>query len=184
MLKQIETAADFLLWAHEINAGLMTPKNKPDYQDTYAHSSRNKLDELISHPEILPQLSVVFCAIYNTMSYDEVEHMLKVRAAHKVKQAMEAEYKELDEQHAARVADWNRREADLARREQAFKAAMKPYHKRLGETRRQRDNYRAECDRLERNAEWYKAEAKKAAAQAIDDHEDAKKYRQIKQLIA
>jgi chromosome segregation ATPase len=123
MIRQIETAADLMQWADAVNTGILNIP-KCDMQDIYARSQQETIDKLFIEST---ERALILCSVYNTMSYDEVERLLKVLAHSKVQKQMQLEYAELDE----RIKEIDNRAAAQANREHEFKNMMKPYHKRL-----------------------------------------------------
>lgn len=169
-LRTITNSAEFMAWAREVNQGLHTPAKIADWQDVYAHSKRGVLDSLINNSDV--DLRLIMCSIYNTMGYDEVEHMLQVRAAFKVQVQINKEYEELDRKTAKAEEDLNRQRLELLQREDRLKNAVKSINKRVEKWRKVYDRALFHIKALEETNESQK--------QAV---QDAKKYRKIKALL-
>ena len=73
---------------------------------------------------------------------------------------------------------------ELHRAERTFKDSMKPYHKRLSDLRRENAQLKAKLQNQEDTNARQRVELKATKCEVIDSYEDAKKYRQIKQLLA
>ena len=115
---------------------------------------------------------MVITSVYNTMSFDEVEHLLNILARHKCGKQRAIDDKEFD-----------RREAALAARECAQLDSRKSYYKKLAtlhstiaDLQRRNDEMTGRLDRM-------RAERNAAILDARQYEVDAKKYRTIKDLL-
>ena len=94
-MKTIESTKDLLTWSREINAGI-TLSRKCDMQDVYAHSKQSDIDKFFIESDTDRRL--VLCSVYNTMSYEEVERLLRVLAKHKLNEMIREEQTTLDKE--------------------------------------------------------------------------------------
>lgn len=180
---EIDSAETFLKWAKTVQFDVSKwARPRCDYQDDYAHTAVEVIDASFN-AATADERRTILCAVYNTMSYDEVERLLLVRAKEVRQIERRALYADFEEVERRRDVAAGRREDAITARERAFKEAMKPYHKRLADTQRQLQDARAQVAHLQERAEWYKSEAKRAVGLAIDDHEDARKFRQVRALL-
>lgn len=121
-MKRIETPADLIQWANEINQtiGHMTAGKKADLQDVYARSTEAQIDAAFLADENKHARKLIVCSVNNIMAFEEVERLLNVLARHKcIKQA------EIDE------VEYQRRMNEIHARENAFREAQKPIHKKI-----------------------------------------------------
>lgn len=120
-INKIENIEQLIAWAGFINRGFLTPGNKCELQDIYAHSGYNELAEMFMECK---DRKLVLCSVYNTMGYDEVERLLKYFAKQKGEEIVNREME-------ARLESLNKREIELLQKEQTFKDCRKSYWKRI-----------------------------------------------------
>jgi len=95
---KIENLEQFVTWAKEVNMGTTTAR-KCELQDIIARSNFENLKKLFCEAKY--ERDLILCSIYNTMSYQFVEDMLKALAKHMAQEIIEKEeyrYMELNKQ--------------------------------------------------------------------------------------
>lgn len=126
-IKKIETKEDMLAWANAINNHPMSISEKCDFQDIWARSDRKTLDRLFI--ESNGSRNIIVCSVHNTMSYEEVEHLLKTWAADKANKIINAEIETLTSDHMTKLNEVNRKE-------NALNGCLKGYWKRIADLRK------------------------------------------------
>ena len=162
-MNRIETIEDLMEWAKEINSGV-TVARKCDLQDVYAHSKQSDIDRLFLDDGTDRRL--VLCSVYNTMAYGEVERLLKVRGKSLLNKMIREEQDSLDRQYS-----------ELSSRESTFESAKKHIYKRIADLNTEKANLQKQNSRFR---ELYHKEQKRANL----NEKDAKRYQQIKSLLA
>jgi hypothetical protein len=127
-MRTINSKEDLVQWANEVNRGLTT-KQKPDYQDYYAHSIQKDLDKWFL--EANGERKLILCSVYNTMAYEEVERLLLVWAKEKAQRIIDRDMEETNKYYEEQCAKLATREKALSAKEQAFQECKKPIHKHI-----------------------------------------------------
>jgi hypothetical protein len=168
-LNSIQSKDDLVQWAKEVNFGIST-EQKCRYQDIYAHSNKDDIEKFFI--ETVSDRALILCSVYNTMSYDTVEQLLKHLAWHKMSEQMKIEYEELD-----------KKVSTLAAKERAFQESMKPFHKRMSELRK-RNEFLEHAFSDIKAREAYLVEDSRALKREVKDLEaKAFRYDTIRELL-
>lgn len=168
-MKTIQTREDLIKWAREVNCGLGMAK-KADYQDIYAHSFEEDIERFFL--DSASDRALILCSVYNTMSYDTVEKLLKCLVRAKVQKQMKDEYEELD-----------KRESALAKRESSFKESMKPFHQKMTKLRKRNEFLECAFSDLQ-SREAFLVEDNRALKREVNDLEaKASKYDTLRELL-
>lgn len=122
-MNRIETKEELIAWATAVNQGL-TLKEKCDYQDIWAHSNPETIKRLFL--DCNGERSLIVHSVFNTMSYDAVEDLLKTWAVAKANKVVEEEI----ERH---YKDINKRDGEVFKRELSLKDCLKGYWKRMSD---------------------------------------------------
>lgn len=172
-MTRIENKTDMLIWARHINNNIinMPMSDKCDLQDIWGHSAVGKIQDAFIACE--GERKLVICSVSNVMDFQQVEDLLSHLAQYKCRKQ-----REIDEE------EFIKRDAELFRKEQAFKDAMKPYHKRMKELRRQNELLKSSNESIQQLADHRLDEMRAAKRDANDYHEKAIKYDQIRSLLS
>jgi hypothetical protein len=135
-VRTIQSKEDLVQWAKEVNNGLSI-KQKPDYQDYYAHSTRADINKFFI--EANGERALIVCSVHNCMAYEEVERLLTVLANHKARKVINEEIEYYANQGAARLNALNKDREIFEAEKRSFKESMKPYHKRLAALRKRNE---------------------------------------------
>jgi len=173
-MKQIETKEDMIKWATAINNGPVSITDKCDYQDVWAHSSRNLLDRLFI--EASGSRNLIICSVHNTMAYEEVEHLLKTWATYQAN-------KVIDRELELYLADHMKRETELHRKEQAFDEGKRTIYRRIKKLKQRTDRALEINAQLTKRIEQYRNDTNAANRHANEYEQKACKYDTIKAAL-
>ena len=117
-MRTIKSTEELVQWAKEVNQGLTT-KQKPDYQDYYAHSAVKDIEKWFI--ETNGDRKLILCSVYNTMAYEEVERLMLAWAKHKAQAIIDQEAEFYANEYTAKVRALSDRETAVELRERDIK---------------------------------------------------------------
>jgi hypothetical protein len=169
-MRTIESKEDFVQWADEVNRGLTT-KQKPDYQDYYAHSDQKDLGRWFV--ELNGKRNLILHSVLNTMAYEECERLMLAWAKHKAQGIIDQEAEELNNTHSKKMGEleaWKddlRKFSDnLERRKGIFEESKKPIHKRIETLRKTARDLKEENEALVTRNQYLEHRTKEAMQEA------------------
>lgn len=174
-IKKIETKEDMLMWATAINNNPMSISEKCDFQDIWARSDRKTLDRLFI--ESNGSRNIIICSVHNTMSYEEVERLLKTWATDKANKIINTELETLTSDHMTKLNEVNRRE-------NAINSCLKGYWKRIADLRRSNSELKRRNDANLTEIDRLRGLLRTANENTRLYKEKADKYDTIKTLLA
>jgi len=173
-MKRIESKEDMVKWAREVNSGL-TQKAKCDYQDIWAHSSRVDIDRFFI--EANGDRKIIVCSVYNTMAYEEVEHLLTVLAKHKANKIIDKEIEEYNKVY-------DTRSYELLVREKAFSDCRKSYWKRIKSLRVKSEHLTTRTSWLESEVEEKREVIRRLQGEVLQHKTKARKFDELQSLLS
>jgi len=175
MLKRIESVEDMVKWATDINNGVGTlEKTRCDYQDTWAHSTKEDLERF--YLEANGKRNLITCSVNNVMGYDAVEALLLCWATSKANKIIDTELQEMNE-------TYDKRSGELREKETAFAECRKGYWKRIATMQRTIDNQNAKAGYRERELKECRERNKVLIGYAHQAQDKAEQLDKLKAIL-